>query len=301
MFEKLIPIIEKANKIAIFTHTHPDGDAMGSSYALKLALTSIGKCCKVFLLDDPDASAFGLIIKGDDIELSLEDCDLAIALDCADSKRLGMYEEPFMSHPNSIAIDHHVTHVEFAKSGTVYSDISSTCELMFNLFKEMDISINKKLGKILAFLFCIAVFIGPGFLLPAMQTQTAATAVNVAFGLPFVVVGVIMTAIVAFVIMGGIKRIGQVAEFLAPVMCGIYFLITIIIIVLNIGKVPGMFGSIFASAFGKDAVFGGIVGSAVSWGIKRGFFSNDAGNGMSPLISATTDTSHPVKQGLVQG
>ena len=110
-----------------------------------------------------------------------------------------------------------------------------------------------------------------------------------------------MTAIVAFVIMGGIKRIGQVAEFLAPVMCGIYFLITIIIIVLNIGKVPGMFGSIFASAFGKDAVFGGIVGSAVSWGIKRGFFSNDAGNGMSPLISATTDTSHPVKQGLVQG
>ena len=113
---------------------------------------------------------------------------------------------------------------------------------------------NKKLGKILAFLFCIAVFIGPGFLLPAMQTQTAATAVNVAFGLPFVVVGVIMTAIVAFVIMGGIKRIGQVAEFLAPVMCGIYFLITIIIIVLNIGKVPGMFGSIFASAFGKDAL-----------------------------------------------
>ena len=146
MFEKLIPIIEKANKIAIFTHTHPDGDAMGSSYALKLALTSIGKCCKVFLLDDPDASAFGLIIKGDDIDLSLEDCDLAIALDCADSKRLGMYEEPFMSHPNSIAIDHHVTHVEFAKSGTVYSDISSTCELMFNLFKEMDISINKEIG-----------------------------------------------------------------------------------------------------------------------------------------------------------
>ena len=73
--------------------------------------------------------------------------DLAIALDCADSKRLGMYEEPFMSHPNSIVIDHHVTHVEFAKSGTVYSDISSTCELMFNLFKEMDISINKEIGK----------------------------------------------------------------------------------------------------------------------------------------------------------
>lgn len=160
---------------------------------------------------------------------------------------------------------------------------------------------NKKFGKILAFLFCIAVFIGPGFLLPAMQTQTAATAVNGAFGLPFLAVGIGMTAIVAVVIMGGIKRIGQVAEFLAPIMCGIYFIITIIIVAVNVEKVPSVVASIFTSAFGKDAVFGGIVGSAVAWGIKRGFFSNDAGNGMSPLISATTDTSHPVKQGLVQG
>ena len=106
---------------------------------------------------------------------------------------------------------------------------------------------NKKVGRILAVLFCIAVFIGPGFLLPAMQTQTAATAIKGAFGIPFIVVGIGMVLIVGVVTMGG------------------------------------------------------IVGSAVAWGIKRGFFSNDAGNGMSPLISATTDTSHPVKQGLVQG
>ncbi len=160
---------------------------------------------------------------------------------------------------------------------------------------------NKTLGRVLAVLFCIAVFIGPGFLLPAMQTQTAATAVNGAFGLPMAAVGIIMIIIVGIVTMGGIKRIGQVAEFIAPIMCGIYFLITIIIMVINYKAVPGMFASIFASAFGKDAIFGGIVGSALAWGIKRGFFSNDAGNGMSPLISATTDTSHPVKQGLVQG
>ena len=150
---------------------------------------------------------------------------------------------------------------------------------------------NKKFGRILAVLFCIAVFIGPGFLLPAMQTQTAATAIKGAFGLPFIVVGIGMVLIVGVVTMGGIKRIGQVAEVLAPIMCGIYFLITIAIFVMNYKEIPGMFGSIFASAFGKDAIFGGIVGSAVAWGIKRGFFSNDAGNGMSPLISATTDTS----------
>lgn len=71
---------------------------------------------------------------------------------------------------------------------------------------------------------------------------------------------------VGIVIMGGIKRIGQVAEFLAPIMCGVYFLITILIIVMNIQKVPSVFGSIFTSAFGKDAVFGGIVGSASCMG-----------------------------------
>lgn len=160
---------------------------------------------------------------------------------------------------------------------------------------------NKTLGKVLAFLFCISVFIGPGFLLPAMQTQTAATAIQGAFGIPFFMVGVLMVLLVGAVVMGGIKRIGQVAEYLAPIMCGIFFLITIFITAMNITEVPYVFKEIFASAFGKDAVFGGIVGSSISWGMKRGFFSNDAGNGMSPLISATTDTSHPVKQGLVQG
>ena len=160
---------------------------------------------------------------------------------------------------------------------------------------------NKKFGKVLAVLFCIAVFIGPGFLLPAMQTQTAATAVKGAFGIPFIVVGIGMTVIVGVVTMGGIKRIGQVAELLAPFMCAVYFIITIVILVVNYQRIPEVFSSIFTSAFGKHAIYGGIAGSAVAWGIKRGFFSNDAGNGMSPLISATTDTSHPVKQGLVQG
>lgn len=160
---------------------------------------------------------------------------------------------------------------------------------------------NKKFGKVLAVLFCITVFIGPGFLLPAMQTQTATTAVKGAFGIPFIVVGIGMTVIVGVVTMGGIKRIGQVAELLAPFMCAVYFMITMVILVVNYQRIPEVFSSIFTSAFGKHAIYGGIAGSAVAWGIKRGFFSNDAGNGMSPLISATTDTSHPVKQGLVQG
>ncbi len=160
---------------------------------------------------------------------------------------------------------------------------------------------NKTLGKILAFLFCIAVFVGPGILLPAMQTQTTATAVNNAFGVPRFVTGLLMVLFVGIVVMGGVKAVGKVAEKLAPLMCGIYLLITVIILICNITRVPGVVVSIFASALGRDAVFGGIVGYSISWGLKRGFFSNDAGNGMSPIISATSDTSHPVKQGLVQG
>lgn len=160
---------------------------------------------------------------------------------------------------------------------------------------------NKKLGKVIAVLFCIAVFIGPGFLLPSMQTQTAATAVKNAFGVPAIATGIGLVFLVGIVIMGGVKRVGQVAELVSPAMCAVYLLITIVIMVANANEVPGMFRDIFAGAFGKHAIYGGILGACVSWGIKRGFFSNDAGNGMSPIISSTTNTSHPVKQGLVQG
>lgn len=160
---------------------------------------------------------------------------------------------------------------------------------------------NKKFGRVLAVLFCIAVFIGPGFLLPSMQTQTAATAVSNAFGAPMIVTGVLLVVLVGVVIMGGVTRVGQVAEFVAPIMCGVFFIIAIIIMVANASIVPSVFADIFTSAFGANSIYGGILGACVSWGIKRGFFSNDAGNGMSPIISATTNTSHPVKQGLVQG
>ena len=126
---------------------------------------------------------------------------------------------------------------------------------------------NKKVGRILAVLFCIAVFIGPGFLLPAMQTQTAATAIKGAFGIPFIVVGIGMVLIVGVVTMGGIKRIGQVAEVLAPIMCGIYFLITIAIFVMNYKEIPGDVWFYFLPVhLERMQYFGGIVGSAVAWG-----------------------------------
>lgn len=156
-------------------------------------------------------------------------------------------------------------------------------------------------AKPLAILFVIATFVGPGFLLAAVQTYTSASAVNGAYNVSPVITGAVITVFTAMVILGGIKRIGQVAEIVAPVMCAVYLLIGIFIIITNIGKVPGVVSEMFRSAFTIDAVYGSIIGSTISWGIKRGFFSNDAGNGMAPIMSSTARTSHPVKQGLVQG
>ena len=160
---------------------------------------------------------------------------------------------------------------------------------------------NKYFGKVLAVLFCIAVFIGPGFLLPAMQTQTAATAVNGAFGLPFIVVGLAMTVIVGIVIMGGIKRIGSVTEKLVPFMALFYILLALGVVLINFRNIPHVFYSIVYGAFRPRAVTGGVVGSfflSMKKGVSRGIFSNEAGLGTGSIAHACADTRKPVKQGL---
>ena len=109
-FEKIIPALRNANNVGIFTHEHPDGDAVGSAYSLKLALNSIGKNAAVFLNDPPDREVGKAAHTGDKSDLKIDDCDLLAALDSADSHRLGRYEETFLKHNNTIAIDHHITH-----------------------------------------------------------------------------------------------------------------------------------------------------------------------------------------------
>ncbi len=146
MFKQLIPILENSSKVGMFVHTHPDGDAMGSAYALSLALNSMGKRTRVFLPELPDAQASALVVRGDDPSLEIEDCDLLVALDCADSQRLDVYKEAFLSHPNTAAIDHHITHKIFASSCTVFTAISSTCELIYMLLREMGAEITRDIA-----------------------------------------------------------------------------------------------------------------------------------------------------------
>lgn len=100
--------------------------------------------------------------------------------------------------------------------------------------------------------------------------------------------------------MGGGKKIVKLTEVLVPFMGICYVVVAIIVILANITNVPAMFGRIFADAFDFKSIFGGVSGSCLIYGIKRGLYSNEAGVGSAPNASASANVSHPVKQGLVQ-
>lgn len=106
--------------------------------------------------------------------------------------------------------------------------------------------------------------------------------------------------LLGIIIFGGIKRIANVAQILVPFMALAYLIVAFIIIIMNISEVPAVLGLIFRSAFASDAVFGGMIGSAIFWGVKRAIYSNEAGQGTGPHPAAAAEVSHPAKQGLVQ-
>jgi AGCS family alanine or glycine:cation symporter len=114
------------------------------------------------------------------------------------------------------------------------------------------------------------------------------------------VIGIILMVLFAVIVLGGAKRLVNVTGILVPVMGVLYVAISILVLVLNAGNLPAMFGRIFASAFDFKAIFGGFTGSCLMFGLKRGLYSNEAGMGSAPNAAATADVSHPAKQGLVQ-
>ena len=114
------------------------------------------------------------------------------------------------------------------------------------------------------------------------------------------ILGIILAAATAAVIWGGVHRIGFITSVIVPVMATIYILIGLVTMVMHIGQLPHVFAVIFENAFDFQAMAGGMAGSAVVIGIKRGLFSNEAGMGSAPNASASADVDHPVKQGLVQ-
>ena len=114
------------------------------------------------------------------------------------------------------------------------------------------------------------------------------------------VIGAILAVLVGYCVMGGGKRIIQVTSTLVPFMGGLYVLVSLVVLVINIGSLPAVFGRIFSEAFNFQAIFASFTGSAMMYGIKRGLYSNEAGVGSAPNAAASANVSHPVKQGLVQ-
>lgn len=158
----------------------------------------------------------------------------------------------------------------------------------------------KKLGLV----FSVAIAITFGWLYNAFQTQSIASSLATSFGndtLSFkIIVGVIVAAITAAIIMGGVQRIADWTQIIVPFMAVAYLIVGFIVVILNISEVPGMIAHIVEGAFGLREFAGATVGAAMMKGIQRGLFSNEAGEGSAPNAAATATVSHPVKQGLVQ-
>lgn len=161
--------------------------------------------------------------------------------------------------------------------------------------------IEKGLGiKWFAVLFAISAVLGVGIFLPGVQANSIASAINTAFGVSPYVTGAVVVVLLAFVVFGGTKRIGKTAEMIVPFMAIAYIIVAVIIVLVNITALPAAFMLIIRSAFGADAAFGAILGIAIQWGVKRGIYSNEAGQGTGPMAAAAAEVSHPAKQGLVQ-
>jgi AGCS family alanine or glycine:cation symporter len=161
--------------------------------------------------------------------------------------------------------------------------------------------IEKGLGvKWYAAIFAILTIISAGLLLPGVQSNAIASSAFNAYAIPTNYTGIGIVVLLILIIFGGVKRLGTVAEFVVPFMAGGYILMTLIIIAMNYQQIPAVFSLIFSSAFSLDATFGGIIGMAIAWGVKRGIYSNEAGQGTAPHAAAAAEVSHPAQQGLVQ-
>lgn len=147
----------------------------------------------------------------------------------------------------------------------------------------------------------IVVSVCYGVLVPGIQANTIAVGFENTIGINRNITGIILVALLGIIIFGGVKRIATVAEKIVPFMALGYVIVTFFILIANASEVPAMFSLIITSAFGANEMFGGIIGAAIAWGVKRAVFSNVAGVGEGTYSSAAAEVSHPVKQGLVQG
>lgn len=161
----------------------------------------------------------------------------------------------------------------------------------------IEYGLNKRwLGVVMAVLLIVTF----GFSFNGLQSHAVTHSLQNAFGVDPAYSGIALAAVLALVFVGGIKRIARVADLLVPVKTLAYIAVTVYVIVLQFDHVPLMLVTIVKSAFGLDQAFGGLIGSAIVMGVKRGVFANEAGLGSAPNVAAVAEVRHPVSQGVVQ-
>ncbi len=154
--------------------------------------------------------------------------------------------------------------------------------------------------KWMAYLFAVLITITFGLSYNSIQSNTICGAMQKAFGWNPLIVGGILSVVALIIIFGGLHRIANVSAVLVPLMAIGYFILVVVIIIMNIQLIPHVMKVIFTSAFGLEQGVGGAIGATIMNGVKRGLFSNEAGEGSAPNVAATATVSHPVKQGLIQ-
>jgi len=160
-----------------------------------------------------------------------------------------------------------------------------------------------KFGKFLAGFFAVAIILALGFMGCMVQSNSIGSTMETAFGIPAIVVGIVLVAICAFIFLGGMQRLASTTEKIVPVMASLFLMGALIVLIARIKYIPQTFGMIFRYAFQPQAIIGGAVGvaikTAISQGAKRGLFSNEAGMGSTPHAHAQANVAKPHDQGVV--
>ncbi|GAK03499.1 LOW QUALITY PROTEIN: sodium/alanine symporter [Geomicrobium sp. JCM 19037] len=161
--------------------------------------------------------------------------------------------------------------------------------------------IHKALGlRWLSILFVVLIVLCFGMIFNALQVNTITDSFQTAFDTNRLMLALILAALTALIIFGGVKRIVKVTQLIVPFMAVAYIAVALYIIVTNIEQIPGVISLIFSEAFGLSQAIGGGFGAAIMEGARRGLFSNEAGMGSVPNAAAAANVSHPAKQGLFQ-
>ena len=148
--------------------------------------------------------------------------------------------------------------------------------------------------------FAILISVTFAWIYCSVQSNTIVGAVETAFGIDHAVTALVVSILTALVIFGGVTRIAKFTEMIVPSMAGLYLLSALIIVVMNIDQVPAMFMLIVHDAFSPQAAVGGGFATVFMTGVRRGLFSNEAGEGSVPNAAATAGGKHPVRQGAIQ-